>query len=175
MTPYQSLGDWAWVPGVAWGQDARTLYFVNHGSPVGLEGEAASPAFDVAAQPSRGSQVVRLADRTGMFAYPSVSPAQQLPSGEIAYRLAFLQALTPLESQTSTYQLVVMDRDGSNRTTLFPASGEVGLTAQPLVWSPNASRLGLIYRGDLWIVDASTGVGQRLTGDGQTVAVDWKP
>jgi hypothetical protein len=175
MTPYQSLGDWAWVPGVAWGQDARTLYFVNHGSPVGLEGEAASPAFDVDAQPSRGSQVVRLADRTGMFAYPSVSPAQQLPSGEIAYRLALLQALAPLESQTSTYQLVVMDRDGSDRTTLFPASGEVGLTAQPVVWSPDASRLGLIYRGDLWIVDASTGVGQRLTGDGQTVAVDWKP
>jgi len=110
-----------------------------------------------------------------MFAYPSVSPAQQLPGGEIAYRLAFLQALAPLESQTSTYQLVVMDRDGSNRTTLFPASGEVGLAAQPLTWSPDASRLGLIYRNDLWIVDATSGVGQRLTGDGQTLAVDWKP
>jgi hypothetical protein len=174
MTPYQSLGDWAWVPGIAWGQDARTLFFVDHGSPVGLEGEAASPAFDIAAQPSRGGQILRLADRTGMFAYPSVSPAQQLPGGEIAYRLAFLQALAPLESQTSTYQLVVMDRDGSNRTTLFPASGEAGLAAQPLVWSPDASRLGLIYRNDLWIVDATTGVGQRLTGDGQTLAVDWK-
>ena len=175
MTPYQSLGDWAWVPGVAWGQDARTLYFVNHGPPVGLEGDAASPVFDVAAQFSRGSQILELADRTGMFANPSVSPAQQLPGGEIAYRLAFLQALAPLESQTSTYQLVVMDRDGSNRTVLFPASGEAGLTAQPIIWSPDASRLGLIYRGDLWIVDASTGVGQRLTGDGQTLALDWKP
>ena len=175
MTPYQSLGDWAWVPGVAWGQDARTLYFVDHGSPVGLEGEAASPAFDIAAQPSRGAEILRLAERTGMFAYPSVSPAQQMPGGEIAYWLAFLQALAPLESQTSTYQLIVMDRDGSNRTTLFPATGEVGLAPQPVVWSPDASRLGLIYRDDLWIVDASTGVGQRLTGDGQTLAVDWKP
>jgi hypothetical protein len=175
MTPYQSLGDWAWVPGVTWGQDARTLYFVDHGLPIGLEGEAASPAFGIAAQPSRGSQILRLGERTGMFAYPSVSPAQQLPGGEIAYRLAFLQALAPLESQTSTYQLVVMDRDGSNRVTLFPASGEAGLAPQPIVWSPDASRLGLIYRGDLWIVDASTGVGQRLTGDGQTLAIDWKP
>jgi hypothetical protein len=175
MTPYQSLGDWAWVPGITWGQDARTLYFVDHGAPIGLEGAAASPAFDIAAQPGRGGPILRLADRTGMFAYPSVSPAQQLPGGEIAYRLAFLQALSPLESQTSTYQLVVMDRDGSNRIELFPASGEAGLEPQPVVWSPDASRLGLIYRGELWIVDASTGVGQRLTGDGQTLALDWKP
>jgi hypothetical protein len=175
MTPYQSLGDWAWVPGVAWGQDARTLFFVDHAPPVGLEGEAASPVFNMAAEASRGAQVLTLAARTGMFAYPAVSPARQLPAGEIAYRLAYLQALSPLESQTCTYQLVVMDRDGSNQKTLFPASGEVGLSPQPVVWSPDASRLGLIYRGDLWIVDASTGVGQRLTGDGQTLALDWKP
>ena len=174
MTPYQTLGDWAWVPGVAWGQDGRTLYFVDHGPPTGLEGPAASPAFDVAAQPGRGGPILKLAQRTGMFAYPSVSPARQSPGGEIAYRLAFLQALAPLESQTSTYQLVVLDRDGSNQTVLFPASGEVGLAPQPVVWSPDALRLGLIYRGDVWIVDASTGVGQRLTGDGQTLAVDWK-
>ena len=174
MTPYQTLGDWAWVPGVAWGQDGRTLYFVDHGAPTGLEGPAASPAFDVAAQPGRGGPILKLAQRTGMFAYPSVSPARQTPGGEIAYRLAFLQALSPLESQTSTYQLVVLDRDGSNQTVLFPASGEVGLAPQPVVWSPDALRLGLVYRGDVWIVDASTGVGQRLTGDGQTLAVDWK-
>ena len=174
MSPYQTLGDWAWVPGVAWGHDGRTLYFVDHGPPTGLEGPAASPVFDVAAQAGRGGPILRLAQRTGMFAYPAVSPAQQLPEGEIAYRLAFLQALAPLESQTGTYQLVVLDRDGSNQTVLFPASGEVGLAPQPVVWSPDATRLGLIYRGDVWIVDASTGVGQRLTGDGQTLAVDWK-
>jgi resuscitation-promoting factor RpfB len=174
MTPYQSLGDWAWVPGLAWGHDGRTLYFVDHGPPTGLEGPAASPVFDVAAQPGRGGPILKLAQRTGMFAYPAVSPAQQLPGGEIAYRLAFLQALSPLESQTSTYQLVVMDRDGSNQTVLFPASGEVGLAPRPVVWSPDALRLGLIHRGDVWIVDASTGVGQRLTGDGQTLALDWK-
>lgn len=175
MTPYQSLGDWAWVPGLAWGQDGRTLYFVEHSAPIGLESPAASPVFDVAAQPGRGGPILKLASRTGMFAYPAVSPARQSASGEIAYRLAFLQALTPMESQTSTYQLVVMDRDGSNPTRLFPSSGEVGLAPQPIVWSPDAARLGLIYRGDLWVVDASTGVGQRLTGDGQTLALDWKP
>jgi hypothetical protein len=174
MTPYQTLGDWAWVPGVAWGQDGRTLYFVDHGPPTGLESPAASPTFDLAAQAGRGGPILKLAQRTGMFAYPAVSPAQQLPGGEIASRLAFLQAIAPLESQTSTYQLVVSDRDGSNQAVLFPATGEVGLAPQPVVWSPDAMRLGLIYRGDVWIVDASTGVGQRLTGDGQTLALDWK-
>ena len=175
MTPYQSLGDWAWVPGVAWGQDGRTLYFVDHGPPTGLESPAASPVFDLAAQPGRGGPVLKLAGRSGMFAYPAISPARQLSSGEIAYRLAYLQALAPLESQTSTYQLIVMDRDGSNQTALFPATGEAGLAPQPILWSPDGTRLALIYRGDLWIVDATTGVGQRLTGDGQTVALDWKP
>jgi hypothetical protein len=32
----------------------------------------------------------------------------------------------------------------------------------------------VLYRGDLWIVDAETGQGQRLTGDNQTAAMDWK-
>ncbi len=96
MTPYQTLGDWAWVPGVAWGQDGRTLYFVDHGAPTGLEGPAASPAFDLAAQPGRGGPILKLAQRTGMFAYPSVSPARQnarrrdrlparIPSGAVAF------------------------------------------------------------------------------------------
>lgn len=175
MTPYQSLGDWAWVPGVAWAPDGRTLYFVDHGPPTGLESPAASPVFDLAAQPGRGGPILKLVPRSGMFAYPAVSPARQTVSGEIAYRLAYLQALAPLESQSSTYQLVVMDRDGSNPAALFPAAGEAGLAPQPILWSPDGARLALLYRGDLWIIDADTGVGQRLTGDGQTVAADWKP
>ena len=59
IDPYQSLGDWAWVPGVAWGQDGRTLYFVDHGPPTGLESPGASPAFDLAAQPGRGGPVLQ--------------------------------------------------------------------------------------------------------------------
>jgi hypothetical protein len=69
----------------------------------------------------------------------------------------------------------VMDRDGSNRRSLFPAEGEQGLEPQRVVWSPDAARIALIYRGDLWIVDISAGVGQRLTGDGQTTGISWAP
>jgi hypothetical protein len=33
----------------------------------------------------------------------------------------------------------------------------------------------LIYRGDVYIVDVASGVGHRLTSDGQATIVDWVP
>lgn len=174
IVPYQSMGDWAWVPGISWGNDDRTIYLVDHGAPTGLESPASSPVFDLVALPGLGGSLLVLADRTGMFAYPSVSPPVQMATGEIASRVAFLQALSPLESQGSNYQLVVMDRDGSNRRTLFPPQGEAGLAPQQPVWSPEGGQIALTYRGDLWLVDVVTGRGQQVTGDGQTTAYDWK-
>ncbi|HET7009607.1 MAG TPA: G5 domain-containing protein [Anaerolineales bacterium] len=175
QVPYQTLGDWAWVPGVAWGHDARTLFTVRHGAPVGLESEAASPIFDVVAiQPSAGL-LLTMQERTGMFAYPSVSPVSEGAEGELEYQVAFLQALTPLESRDSHYQVVILDRDGSNRRTVYPAAGEPGLEPQRVAWSPGADRLALIYRGDVYVVDLGSGLGHRLTSDGQATIVDWKP
>jgi hypothetical protein len=175
FVPYQTRGDWAWLPGVTWGQDHRTLFLVHHGAPVGLESAAASPVFDVVALTGPEASGLELAGRSGMFAAPAVSPPQVLASGEVAYYLGFLQALSPLESEESGYALAVVDRDGSNLQRLFPPSGEPGLEAQQPIWSPSGDRLAVIYRGDLWIVDRATGIGQRVTGDGQTTALDWKP
>jgi hypothetical protein len=132
--------------------------------------------FDLVALPSFGADPLRLISRAGMFAYPAVSPAEVLPSGEVAYRVAFLQAASPLESETSSYRLQVMDRDGSNLRQLFPGSGEPGLSQEdlsPPVWSPSAQELAIVYRGDLWIVDALSGTAMPVTGDGQASAVDW--
>jgi len=173
IVPYQSFSDWAWVPGLAWAGDSQTVYFVRHGAPLGLESEASSPVFDILALSEAGPEPLVMAERCGMFASPSLSPAVAQPGGELGARLAFLQSLAPLESQTSSYQIVSMDRDGSNRETLFPATGEAGLTPHPLVWSPDGERLAFAYRGDLWIVDARSGQAQRLTGDAQTEAYDW--
>lgn len=175
LVPYQTLGDWAWVPGLAWGHDSRTLFTVRHGPPVGLESEAASPVFDVVALQTSTGAVLPMQGRTGMFAYPSVSQAIEQPDGELAYPIAFLQAMTPLESRDSHYQVVVADRDGSNRRAIFPAAGEPGVEPQTVVWSPDGARLALIYRGDVTIVDVATGVGHRLTSDGQATRVDWVP
>jgi hypothetical protein len=177
FAPFQTMGDWAWVPGVSWGHDNQTLYFVSHGEPLGLENPNASPIFDLVALTGRDGLSLNLANRTGMFAYPVVSPANELPNGEISYKVAYFQALSPLESEDSNYRLMVMDRDGSNRLELFPAAGEPGLEPQgaQIAWSPLADRVSVLYRGDLWIIDVTTGVGQRVTGDGQTLNYDWKP
>ena len=173
MVPYQTLGDWAWVPGISWGWDDRTLFTVQHAAPVGLESDAASQAFDlVAIQPTTGL-ALPLRDRSGMFAEPVVSPQRLLPSGEVDYQIAFLQALSPLESEKSRYRLVVVDRDGSNPRTLFPADGEPGLEPHRVAWSPDAERLAVLYQGDLWIVDVTSGQAHRLTSDGQVTAFDW--
>jgi hypothetical protein len=110
-----------------------------------------------------------------MFAYPSVSPILDVDTPEIAYKVAFLQAINPLESKDSTYRLAVMDRDGSNHRVIFPGEGQPGL--DPVlpgpVWSPSGERIALIYRGNLWVVDVQTGIGQQLTNDGQARLIDW--
>ncbi|HLC06150.1 MAG TPA: G5 domain-containing protein [Anaerolineales bacterium] len=177
FAPLQTLGDWAWVPGVAWGAKGDVLYLVAHGSPLGIETASASPVFNLATLSTDGRLDLTLVERTGMFANPSVSPAIETEAGEDAYRVSFLQASTPLDSESSFYRISIIDRDGSNRITLFPAEGEPGLAPKDLgtiAWSPNADRFATVYRGDLWLIDVATGIGQRITGDGQTTAYDWK-
>lgn len=174
VVAYQTLGDWAWVPWISWGQDDRTLFFVDHGPSIGLESGASSPVFNVVAKPG-SSGVLSLALRTGMFAYPVVSPLIEKAGGEIAYQIAYLQAISPLDSENSSYRLTVMDRDGSNPRQLFPPPGEPGLEPHPPAWSPDAQQVAVLYRGDLWVVDVHSGIGQPLTNNGQTVTFDWKP
>jgi hypothetical protein len=175
VVPFQTLSDWAWVPGLAWGYDDQTIYYVDHGRPLGFEDPQASPVFNLAAFNATSLLDVTLAERSGLFAYPRVSPILEVSTVEIAYRLAYLQAITPLESVDSSYRLGIMDRDGSNARLLFPAEGEGGLEPIPPSWSPDGNRLAVLYRGDLWIVDVETGLGQPLTTDGQTQAFEWNP
>jgi hypothetical protein len=178
ITPLQTLGDWAWVPGLGWGDDGRTIFAVLHGETSDSSSAATSPVFDLAALTPESPEPMILADRVGMFADPSVSPAVERANGELAYQIAYLQAATPLESQDSRYRLMVIDRDGSNRRQLFPEEGEAGLAPgelRPPAWSPDASHLAIIYRGDLWIVESSSGRSNRLTTDGQVAAYSWSP
>jgi len=175
FSPYQTLGDWAWVPSIAWSNDGETLFLVDHGAPIGFENPMASPVFDLTAVSLNRDSILKLVPRTGMFANPSVSPAIDLGGDERGYFVAYLQSLSPLESDSSRYRLMVIDRDGSNRRELFPHEGDAGLEAQYISWSPGGERLVLIYRNDLWIIDAASGASQQITGDGQAIAFDWKP
>jgi hypothetical protein len=191
IAPLQTRRDWAWVPGITWGPDGNALYTVSHaGGPAGLSPEE-SPNFDlIAVTGSTGGETpwlsgagrtLPLASQTGMFAYPSASPLQEM-GGASDYQIAYLQALFPEQSETSPYRLAVMDRDGSNRQLLFPGKESAGMEPQQYwgAWSPmplsgsGHYALAVIYQGNLYLVDVVNGEASQVTGDGLTTRVIWR-
>ena len=73
-------------------------------------------------------------------------------------------------SDTSRYRLVVMDRDGSNKVTIFPSEGSIGIEPQIIAWSPwipdKMDRwIVLINQGNLWLINIDVQV-QQISGDG---------
>ena len=179
ITPYQTRSDWALIPGLGWGADGRTLFVVTHAPPPGLVEAEESPNFDLTAISLDSDLQVRLVQQSGMFAYPAASSLRQNGT-EHAYGLAYLQALSPTQSNTSGYRLVLMDRDGSNRQASFPPAGSPGLQPQTPLWAPRplsateGDFVAVVYQGNLWLVDAATGNGNQVTGDGLIQKIDWK-
>ncbi len=179
VTPLQTHSDWAWSPGIAWGGDGKSLFFVDHSpAPAPVTAEE-SPYFALDARSMGNDATVELSPQVGMFAYPSASPVR--PNGqEKAYQLAYLQAILPDQSEASRYRLAVMDRDGSNRRVLFPASDASGLEPQTPVWAPdpiqgqNGDFIAVVYQGNLWLIDSGSGQAYQITGDGLISMVDWK-
>ncbi|MBN2550070.1 MAG: G5 domain-containing protein [Anaerolineales bacterium] len=182
LTPLQTRGDWAWVPGFTWGPDGKVLYTVSHPAPAGASAPEESSLFDLVALPLGSSPALPLVSQTGMFAYPLASPLMTFDTGEIDYQIAYLQAIFPDQSETSRYRLAVMDRDGSNRRTLFPQEEGSGLEPQLYwgAWSPAIMpesgnyALAVLYQGNLWLVDVITGEAVQVTSDGLTSRVLWK-
>lgn len=179
ITPLLTRSDWAWVPGLAWGADSRVVYWVNHAPPPAMVSAEESPNFDLAAFSLVTPASVALVEGTGMFSYPSVSPLLER-DGEQGYRVAYLQAVFPQQSETSRYRLVVMDRDGSNRRALFPPPDVPGLEPQAPVWAPallpgqDDLLLAVIHQGNLYLVNSGDGSARQVTGDGLLKRVDWK-
>ncbi|MEN8240469.1 MAG: G5 domain-containing protein [Chloroflexota bacterium] len=180
LLPVQTRSDWAWVSSVAWSPDENFIYFVDHVPQAGLAVGEDSPLFDLAAFPFVGGAPVRLVSEVGMFAFPTASPIRELPSGELSYQVAFLKALSPTQSRTSGYQLVVMDRDGSNQKTLFPTEGGQGMNPNQYFWYPSyavdqfSALIAVIYQGNIWLVDVDQGIAHQLTGDGLITGIDWR-
>lgn len=177
VTPLNTHSDWAWIPGITWGADGRTIFAVTHAPPTGLVSPEESPLFDLTALSMVNRANVPIVEQTGMFAYPASSPLDD-DGEQKSYRIAFLEAIFPAQSETSRYRLVVMDRDGSDRRTLFPATDLPGLDPQTPAWAPAASDSGdfiaVIYQGNLWLVDTASGQAQQVTGDGLINRIDWK-
>jgi hypothetical protein len=179
ITPLNTHSDWAWLPALAWGADGKTLYFISHAPPPSLVSEEDSPFFDISVTSFESNATVQIAQQTGMFAYPSVS-ALQSSSRERQYQVAYLQAIFPSQSETSRYRLVVLDRDGSNRRTIFPANDAPGLEPQTPAWAPDPIEgqsgdfIAVVYQGNLWLVDSGNGQAYQVTGDGLVTRIDWK-
>ncbi|MBN1668587.1 MAG: G5 domain-containing protein [Anaerolineales bacterium] len=182
ITPLNTRGDWAWVPGLRWSPDGQVLFTVDHAPPDGLVSAEESPYFDLSAIPLTQGLPINLVKNVGMFAYPLPSPLLPLTSGEQAYWVAYLQARFPEQSETSPYRVVVMDRDGSNRRELFPPAEKPGLEPQTDwgAWAPqllpgaSGPTLALLYQGNIWLLDASSGQAWQVTGDGRIQRIDWR-
>ncbi|MGZ9166129.1 MAG: G5 domain-containing protein [Anaerolineales bacterium] len=179
ITPLNTHSDWAWLPPLVWGADNETLYFVSHAPPPNLVSDEDSPFFDISATSFDNNATVSVVEQTGMFAYPSVSYLQS-SSREKLYQVAFLQAIFPEQSETSRYRVVVMDRDGSNRRTIFPANDAPGLEPQTPVWAPDpidgqsGDFIAVVYQGNLWLLDSGSAQAYQVTGDGLVTRIDWK-
>jgi hypothetical protein len=163
---YRTESHWAWVPAVSWSSDGYLLASVLHeGDFEGLSAED-SPVFGLWVANADGDLEVRLAEEVGMWAGPRWSPASD---GVLAYG----QAQSPRNSQDSRYDLLVMDRDGSNVRRLFPPEGLMGLVAPDVAWSPAGDALLLAYEGNLYQVSIQDGRLQQLTSDDQSSHPRW--
>ncbi len=182
VIPLQTRSDWAWVPGMHWSPDGQVLYTVDHAPPPGAVSPEEAPDFDLVAILVGAKLPITLISDVGMFAYPIPSPIQVQPSGENAYTIAYLQAIFPQQSETSSYRLNVMDRDGSNRREIFPSSTSPGIEPSQDwgAWSPAPLEvsggyvIATVYQGDIWFIDPHTGVSWQVTGDGMIDRIVWR-
>ena len=173
LTPFQTLSDWAWVPGIGWTADHSLLYTTIHQNGSEHENGETSPYFDlVAVNFANNGAVFNLITQTGMFAYPVPSRFSQNNTFQVAY----LQAIFPEKSDSSRYRLVLMDQDSSNKDVIFPEEGSPGLEPQEIVWGPafNTKYLAFIYQDNLWLLDTASQKANQITGDSSIQKIDWK-
>ncbi|MBI1277002.1 MAG: hypothetical protein GC179_02615 [Anaerolineaceae bacterium] len=172
---------WSWRSTLAWSPDNSLLLATTHGAPVGNESPENSPSFNVSATDASGTFETNIVPNAGIWSAPQFSPIltpsdSKFPKGYMAY----LQARDSFNTINGEYDLVVADRDGSNARILFPGSGRTGLTAQESIfqdreftWSPDGHQIAIIYQGNLWVVDAESGINHQLTLDGRASSPIW--
>ncbi len=175
LIPFQTGGDWSWVPGISWSSDGQLLFTVSHSPLAGMNNQESSPLFNLSAFMLDNGPLIDLLPQVGMFAYPVTSPSPTGSPGPVA----LLQAIFPEQSDQSRYRLVLIDQDGSNARAIYPPEGSAGLEPQRVVWSPPqengiSSRIAFINQGNIWLIDSGAGNLQQITGDGLITRLDWK-
>lgn len=170
FAPLGTQRNQVWIPACTWSSDGEYVAGVLHGPSEPGQPSESSQRFEIWAFSLDQTVRARLGDAVGMWAVPQWSPQQ---SGES--QIAYAQAVDPFNSYESRYEIKVMDRDGSNKRTIFPVEGQIGI-APPIeyVWSPSGKQIAVLYLGDVYLVDLDGGQVQQLTGDGQCAQLDWK-
>lgn len=179
---FRTSGNWSWRTTISWSFDSTLLAVTTHGPPLGSQPPEASPVFNVTVTDLQGTIQAKIKDSAGIWASPAFSPQLDRPDSEFAQGyLAYLRAREPYNSVNGEYDLIVADRDGSNARVVFPPSSNQagiesqisGLTARDYTWSPDGEQLAVIYQGNLWVVDAASGVAHQLTFDGGSSYPVW--
>jgi len=163
---YRTYAPWVWTPTVSWSPEAKFVVTTLHGPAPADQAPEDSPVFDVWALAADGTLTAELASEAGMWAAPSYAPAGDY--------VIFGRARSPYVSQTSGYDLYVMDRDGSDRRRLFPPQDEIGLDYPELAWGPGGDRLIVVYQGYLYLIQLPDGEAHQLTTEGGATAVRWE-
>jgi hypothetical protein len=165
--------DFVWRPVPVWSPDGRIVLVSTHGEPIGTEAPEDSPVFNLTAFPPDGDYAIDIVEQAGIFAFPQFSPVVGAQGQQL---IAYMQAVEPLETITQ-YRLALVEQDGSNQRVLFPAEeDEPALQqAQTFAWSPDGRQIAVSYRGNIFLVDVSTGLSQQLTGDGLSTMARWAP
>jgi hypothetical protein len=167
---------WSWRATVSWSPDTSLLLTTIHGDPIGSEPAESSPAFHVAAAAVDGSFSTPIAENTGIWSLPIFSPISVEDDPQLGGFIAYLKARDISNSigETAEYDLILADRDGSNARVLFPEPNLPGLTAQAgITWSPDGTQIAMIYEGNLWTVDVTSGIAHKLTLDGSASRPVW--
>jgi len=164
--PYRTYAPWVWTPTVSWSPEGQFIVTTLHGPAPTGEAAEDSPVFDVWTLAANGTLTAELSSEAGMWAAPVYAP-----EGE---SIAFGHARSPYASQTSGYDLYLMDRDGSDRRPLFPPEEEIGLEYPEIAWGPGGDRLTVVYQGNLYLIYVTDGEVHQLTDEGSVTAVRWR-
>jgi hypothetical protein len=172
FTAYRTHSEWVWVPSLTWSPDSRFVAAAVHGPPVAGEPAPAvgqvepqdSPVFDLWLFAADGSVKARVAEQVGMWTSPAWGRAGIL----------YGQAVNPLQTVDSRYELILRDRDGSNPRRLFPVAGEPGVEAPPqIAWAPDGQEFIFVYNGNLYLADVQGTPPRQLTSNNQNNRPRW--
>lgn len=167
--PYNTGSDWAWVPDIKWAPDDQTIFTTL--IPFTSNGSSQNPGL--AAILINSQIIVNMVNNCGLFCSPIPSPLSE----DGRYKIAFLGSILPDQSESSRYNLKMMDRDGSNQQKFYPGEGIQGLSPQLIQWSPSFIEdqlQAVLAQGNLLLINTETGAIKQITGDSSISKIDWK-